>query len=310
MRVLTGRTADLLLGMLSLSAVGIFDGALGDAWPSMRVTFGQPLAALGVALAAYTSGYFLTSSAGGWLLEPGARAHGSLLTLTEVREVHEMALGLAWDVARHPNATDRERPGSFREHDIQPFPSGMTPPSWTEVPAEIGDWVDSVNEVRDSSRPLEALAMTHNRFEQIHPFLDGNGRTGRLLLNLVLVRMAYAPVIIYTRDRARYLGALRSADAGDAGPLGEMLARSVLDNLYRFIMPAVAGPNRLVPLAALATKELTEGSLRVAANRGRLRAQKAADGQWRSTKAWVAEYLKSRYERLPKTSTRPSAGGP
>ena len=55
--------------MLALGAVGIFDGALGVAWPSMRETFDQPLAALGVLLLAYTGGYFVTSSIGGWLLE-------------------------------------------------------------------------------------------------------------------------------------------------------------------------------------------------------------------------------------------------
>lgn len=76
-----------------------------------------------------------------------------------------------------------------------------------------------------------------------------------------------------------------------------MLARAVLDNLYRFIVPAVAGPRRLVPLAALADRDLTEGALRVAANRGRLRAQKSADGQWRSTRTWVDEYKANRHKR-------------
>jgi fucose permease len=55
--------------MIALAAVGLFDGALGVAWPSMRVTFDQPLAALGVVLLSYTGGYFVTSFAGGWLLE-------------------------------------------------------------------------------------------------------------------------------------------------------------------------------------------------------------------------------------------------
>ena len=150
-----------------------------------------------------------------------------------------------------------------------------------------------------ADQPIEALAQSHSEFERIHPFLDGNGRTGRLLLNLVLVRLGYAPAVIYKRDRTRYLQALRAADTGDPGPLGEMLARAVLDNLYRFVVPAVAGPNRLVPLAALTTKTLSEGALRVAANRGRLRAHKGADGQWRSTRAWVGEYVESRHRRQP-----------
>src|SRR5947209_639916 len=58
-------------------------------------------------------------------LEPGPWTDASLLTLTDVRHVHEIALGPVWDVAPHPNATDREAPGSFREHEIAPFPGGM-----------------------------------------------------------------------------------------------------------------------------------------------------------------------------------------
>lgn len=197
----------------------------------------------------------------------------------------------------YPSASDRERPGSFREDDIRPFPGGMTPPPWPEVPAAIRGWLDDLPHFAGAEYPMEALALSHSRFEQIHPFLDGNGRAGRLLLNLVLVRLGYAPAIIYKRDRTKYLDALRAADADDPGPLGEMLARAVLDNLYRFVVPAVAGPSRLVPLAALASKNLTEGALRVAANRGRLRAQKGPDGQWRSTRAWVSEYVASRHQR-------------
>jgi fido (protein-threonine AMPylation protein) len=132
---------------------------------------------------------------------------------------------------------------------------------------------------------------------EIHPFLDGNGRAGRLILNLLLVRLGYPPAIIYKRDRSRYLAALRRADRGDVGPLGEFLARAVLDNLYKFVVPAVAGPARLVPLPALATKELSANALRVAAVRGRLKASKAADGTWRSSTAWVEEYVASRYKR-------------
>jgi Fic family protein len=233
----------------------------------------------------------------GHALEPGPWSDGSLLTLTEVRQIHQMAMRPVWDVAPHPNATEKEGPGSFREHDIAPFRSGMTPPSWPEVPAAMRDWIRDISKLRKANPAIEALAVSHSEFERIHPFLDGNGRTGRLLLNLVLLRLGYAPAIIYLRDRARYLRALRVADTGDPGSLGELLARAVLDNLYRFVMPAVAGPKRLVPLTALADEDLSEGALRVAANRGRLRAQKGADGQWRSTRAWVDEYKAKRHKR-------------
>ncbi len=234
----------------------------------------------------------------GQAVESGEWSSGELISLTELRHVHRLALTPVWDVAPHPNATDRERPGSFREHDIQPFPGGMLPPPWPEVPLLLADWItDAQSLPSEQTGQLEALARLHARLEQIHPFLDGNGRTGRLVLNLLLVRLGYPPAIVYKGDRLRYLAALRRADDGDPGPLGELLARAILDNLHRFVVPAVAGPARLVPLPALATPAISANALRVAATRGRLQASRAADGTWRSTRAWVEEYLAGRYAR-------------
>ena len=232
-------------------------------------------------------------------INPNGLAHPvEVLTLAEVRRVHHTAMSPVWQVAPHPSATSREAPGSFREHEIHAFPGGMTPVSWPLVPSEMTTWVDRVNalDVTDAIFP-EALASVHCRFEQIHPFLDGNGRTGRLILNLVLVRLGYPPAIIYKRDRARYLQALRRADAGETSPLGEMLARAILGSLHRFVIPAVAGPARLVPLAALETPGMKASALRAAAERGRLRATRGPDGSWRSSRRWVDEYVASRYLR-------------
>jgi hypothetical protein len=118
-------------------------------------------------------------------------------------------------------------------------------------------------------------------------------------VNLLLVRLGYPPAIIFKRDGSKYLRSLARADRGDPGALGELVARAVLDNLLRFVRPAVAGPQRLVPLASLAGKDLKEEALRAAIERGRLRAQKGSDGQWRSTRPWVDEYLASRWKRGP-----------
>jgi hypothetical protein len=232
-------------------------------------------------------------------LNPGDWAEGALITIAELRHIHSLAMTPVWEVAPHPQATEREGPGSFREHDIERFPGGMRPPAWTEMPALVADWVKDAQALRDidvGDAP-EKLAALHARFEQVHPFLDGNGRAGRLILNLLLVRLGLPPMIVYKRDRTRYLAALRRADKGDVGPLGEFLARAVLDSLHRFVVPAVAGPARLVPLPALATDLLSANALRVAATRGRLKASKAADGTWRSSRAWVDEYVAGRYKR-------------
>lgn len=231
-------------------------------------------------------------------IEPGTWAPGGILTLTEIRQVHRMAMTVVWDVEPHADGTPREGPGNFREHELHPFPGGMVPPSWVLVPATVETWLAQVNrlEARTTGFPA-ALAELHCRFEQIHPFLDGNGRAGRLLLNLILVRLGYPPAIIYKRQRSEYLRALRRADTGDCGSLGELVARAILDNLYKFIVPAIAGPVRLVPLAALATGEISANALRVAAGRGRLQATRGADGEWRSSHACVEDYARTRYRR-------------
>jgi fido (protein-threonine AMPylation protein) len=231
-------------------------------------------------------------------IQPGAWSNAELLTLTEVRQVHRQTMTPVWDVAPHPSANEHESPGNFRQHDIQPFPGGMAPVSWPVVEAEVRAWLAAVNELTPRTDDFpEAVAGLHSRFECIHPFLDGNGRTGRLILNLLLVRLGYPPVIIYKRQRTDYLRALRRADTGDPGSLGELLARAILDNLYKFVVPAVAGPARLVPLAALATSQISADALRVAAFRGRLQASRGPDGQWRSSRNWVDDYLGGRWQR-------------
>lgn len=243
----------------------------------------------------------------GHALEPSWEAEG-LVSITEIRHIHELAMTPAWGVAPHPDAGPREAPGMFREHDIRPFEGGMTPPAWSLVPSRLQDWVDHVADVapalRDpaaSATPLaEQLADVHSGFEQVHPFIDGNGRTGRLVLNLILVRLGLPPVIVLKGQRSAYLAALQKSDEGDHGPLGEILARAMYDNLNRFIVPGVAGPARLVPLVALADGDFSVAALRQAATRGRLDAVQGTDGIWRSSRKAVEDYARNKGKRAPR----------
>jgi Fic family protein len=241
----------------------------------------------------------------GQAIEPGDWHGEELLTVYELRQVHARTMGPVWEVAPHPEATDREGPGMFREHDIHPFDGGMRPPDWPLVPAMVTDWVEAVNAASEELRSRvgdvpwpEHLAALHHQFEKVHPFIDGNGRTGRLLLNLILVRLGYPPVVILKRERPQYLTGLQRADRDDYGPLGELLARAMYDNLNRFIVPNVAGPARLVPLAALADKDFSVNALRQAALRGRLDAVHGPDGIWRSTRKAVDAYAKNKGKHL------------
>jgi Fic family protein len=228
-----------------------------------------------------------------------------LVTITEIREIHRVALAPVWEIEPHPDAGPDEGPGAFRRHDIHPFGGGMRPPPWPDVSAQLRFWVDeacllgerfATGAVDSRALPSE-LARLHAAFERVHPFLDGNGRTGRLVLNLVLVRLGFPPAVIFKRQRAAYLAALDQADHGDTGRLAEQIARSVIDNLHRFVVPNIAGPARIVPLQSLADDELSYEALRQAARRGKLEAHQGSDGVWRTSRRAVQQYKASRYRR-------------
>lgn len=246
-----------------------------------------------------------------------------IISLREIREIHRLSIEPVWRHFPPADHQTNEGPGSYRRHDIEPFPSGMQPPPWPDVAPQITDWETSANEMIDyytewlgwdstdqsdpSSHPIAKLADLHAHFERIHPFRDGNGRAGRLALNLMLVRMFYPPAVIYKRDRPKYLKALERADGGDPCPLGELLARALIQGIDRFLLPNLAGLHRLIPMSALADQDLSLIALRRAAERGRLRAQRRND-QWYSTRKWVDEYKASR--RRGRSSTEPPAQVP
>jgi Fic family protein len=228
-----------------------------------------------------------------------------LLSITELRFIHELLLESLWKVAPHKNALSSETPGSFRQHDILPFEEGMTPPSFTDVLPQIMTWVDTVNrfgeDVRNKAIPPAkipgGLAKIHCDFERIHPFLDGNGRAGRLVLNLILVRLGFPPAIILKTRRAQYLKALSQADNGNHLPLANIIAKAILDNVHRFIVPSYAENSDWVTLDSLVTKEISYQALRQAAYRGKLEVRINSAGFLYSTKEAVTAYLNSRYER-------------
>jgi len=89
-----------------------------------------------------------------------------------------------------------------------------TPPNAAQVSGELDALV--ARQGQSALHPVLVAAETHFRFESLHPFFDGNGRTGRLLLNWQLVRAGFPLTVIQVEERARYLEAL---DQGHAGQL-------------------------------------------------------------------------------------------
>ena len=83
-----------------------------------------------------------------------------------------------------------------------------------EVKPEMEKLLGWYHQNENNLYPLELAFKFHAKFEKIHPFCDGNGRVGRFLLNYILIRKGYFPIIIRTTTRNSYLKALESADRG------------------------------------------------------------------------------------------------
>jgi Fic family protein len=108
-------------------------------------------------------------------------------------------------------------------------------PTPAEVPALMGDFARWLAAAPDTP---ETAFTAHRRLVEIHPFNDGNGRTARLLMNLVLIRGGYPPVTVRPEDRLAYLRALQDAQAGRGAAAFDRLLYERLDATLREYLDA------------------------------------------------------------------------
>lgn len=100
-----------------------------------------------------------------------------------------------------------------------------TPPNAALVSDELDALIKWIGQ--SALHPVLVAAETHFRFETLHPFFDGNGRTGRLLLNWQLLRAGFPLTVIQVEERASYLEALDSGHGGNLLPLQQLVATAV-----------------------------------------------------------------------------------
>jgi Fic family protein len=211
--------------------------------------------------------------------------------LEVLSEIHRQAMGLLWEVAPPPT---HDRPGAWRKGGVRV--RGVTVSLPAALPADLREWSRSTRQLAGQHAVVHA-ATHHAWLERIHPFVDGNGRAGRLVLNFMLVQAGYPPAVILATQRPRYLQALRAADRGNSNPLAEVVARAVRDQLSRLLIPKLAGDAKLVPLSALAAQgPYSPAYLRQLVLAGRLRAVR--EGRlYLSSRAWLDHYIATRDPR-------------
>lgn len=127
--------------------------------------------------------------------------------------------------------------GDYRNVDVRIAGSELIPPRPGEVPGLLDRLFDNFRSERRALHPVELASFMHNRLVKIHPFTDGNGRTARLLMNWVLLRNRFPPVIIEVTNKEAYYKAIEAADKGDQKPFAEFIANQLLAQ-YTVALPA------------------------------------------------------------------------
>ncbi len=145
------------------------------------------------------------------------------LELDEILELHRTIL----------TGIQTEDAGSYRSVRIRVAGSMRIFPNPLRVPDLIDAFVEEVNTLE--GHPVVQAARAHYGLVAIHPFIDGNGRTARLLMNLLLLRADYPPTLLPVEGRARYYDVLEAANNGDLTPFEVYIAEATLASLARVL---------------------------------------------------------------------------
>ncbi len=169
-----------------------------------------------------------------------AEAYSHLTNLVEKREpiTRETILSL------HSIVMDKilDSNGYFRTVPVYIRGSNMTPPPASRVERLMREWLAWIEGEGKQYESVMRAVIAHHGFEAVHPFEDGNGRIGRLLLNLMLMCEGYPPALILRDARIRYIHALDEANTGNYNLLANVIGQAVEAGLDLYLEACASSP--------------------------------------------------------------------
>jgi Fic family protein len=193
--------------------------------------------------------------------------------------------------------TDAEYAGKYRSGNVFIGGSDHTPPEAALVPVLMRELMDWVRHKQKLVHPIELAALLHHKIVHIHPFYDGNGRTARLVMNVLLMQAGYPLAVILKNDRKKYYNSLDKADKGKPDSFVRFVAQAVERsmNIYlKTLLPVKAKREKYLPLLELAGQTpYSEKYLNLLARAGKIEAHKEKRN-WLTTLEAIKRYQQNR----------------
>jgi len=153
----------------------------------------------------------------------------TLLNEYDIKSIHSLIL----------NNIDNNNAGKYRDINVLISGASHKPPQAIEVALKMQEFINWYKREHHTMHPVELAARVHIDFVGIHPFVDGNGRTARLLMNLELLKQGFPPAIVRVKDRLEYYNALDVAHTQkEYEPFMQLMCRIVEESFepYFFVL--------------------------------------------------------------------------
>jgi len=147
--------------------------------------------------------------------------------------------------------TEKEWAGRYRNSNVMIGGADHKPLDAINIPHEMGELIKWWRKNQKKLHPVELAAIIHHRLVYVHPFFDGNGRTARLVMNLILMQADFPLVAILKNDRKKYYRLLAKADRDDSVPFIRFIAQSVersLDIYLKILTPVSKKREKFITL--------------------------------------------------------------
>lgn len=186
--------------------------------------------------------------------------------------------------------------GRIRNGGVRITGANFTPPNANKVPDLVDELIDLVNTNPLNLNDIELATVFHHKLVWIHPFFDGNGRTVRLAMNLLLMRCGFPPAIILKNDRKKYYEALNQANNGNYQKLTLLMCQSLERTLNIYINSLPDNDTEYVEISNLVQEpNMPYGQeyISLLARTGKIDAYKEGRN-WLTTREAVENYIAQR----------------